>query len=124
MLKKVLFASLLLPLLSGAAGFTIDPSNAVIRVTDKKLVDEAKELQLNLFKLTGKKLPILKKMAVPEGKFVFEAGKIPVGVPAKLVMRSISTVTKETASAMRFPSSSKMNSVSAGPPKGLFWQLR
>lgn len=82
MLKKVLFASLLLPLLSGAAGFTIDPSNAVIRVTDKKLVDEAKELQLNLFKLTGKKLPILKKMAVPEGKFVFEAGKFPAGVPA------------------------------------------
>ncbi|MBE6362873.1 MAG: DUF4838 domain-containing protein [Lentisphaerae bacterium] len=82
MLKKYLSALFLLPLMVLAEGFTINPSNAVIRVTDKKLVDEAKELQLNLFKLTGKKIPIAKKGSAAKGKFVFEAGKIPAGVPA------------------------------------------
>ena len=79
MLKRYLSALFLLPLMVLAAGFTVNPDAAVIRVTDKKLVDEAKELQLNLKKLTGKKIPIANKGTAVKGKFVFEAGKIPAG---------------------------------------------
>ena len=83
MLKRYLSALFLLPLMVLAEGFTINPDAAVIRVTDKKLVDEAKELQLNLKKLTGKKIPIANKGTAVKGKFIFEAGKIPAGADTR-----------------------------------------
>ena len=134
MLKKYLSALFLLPFMVLAAGFTVNPDAAVIRVSDAKLfTSAAKDLQLNLKKLTGKKIPIANKGTAVKGKFVFESAQfLPVLTPdsnrkrafgKRSAMRSISTATKETVSAMRFPSSSKMNSASAGPPKGSFWQL-
>lgn len=83
MLKKYLSALFLIPFVVLAQGFSINPSNAVIRIPEaKKFVSEAKDLQLNLLKLTGKKLPIIKKGVVPKGKFVFEVGRIPAGTAA------------------------------------------
>ena len=66
-----------------AEGFTINPDAAVIRISDAKLfTSAAKDLQLNLRKLTGKKIPIAKKGTDAKGKFVFEVGSIPAGTPA------------------------------------------
>ena len=58
MLKRYLSVLFLLPLMALAGGFTVNPDAAVIRVSDAKLfASEANDLQLNLRKLTGKKIP-------------------------------------------------------------------
>lgn len=84
MLKKYLSALFLLPLMVLAEGFTVNPDATVIRVSDAKLfASEAKDLQLNLKKLTGKKIPIANKGTAVKGKFVFEVGSIPAGADTK-----------------------------------------
>ena len=79
MLKKLVISLFLLPLLLLGKEFSIDPAQAVIRIADKTLLNEAKELQLNLFKLTGKKIDITMKSSLPDGVFTFEVGKVPAG---------------------------------------------
>ena len=72
MLKKLSAVLAFIPLLLSAATFTIDPAKAAIRIADAKLMQEAKELRLNLFKLTGKNLPIIEKTPLQPGYFCFE----------------------------------------------------
>ena len=79
MLKKLFISLFMLPLVIFGKELSIDPEKAVIRIAGKEFKDEAAELQLNLFKLTGKKLAIVETSAVPEGFFSFEIGKVPAG---------------------------------------------
>ena len=83
MLKKLSAVLAFIPLLLSAATFTIDPAKAVIRIADKDFKDEAQELQLNLFKLTGKKIDVTMKSSLQDGVFAFEVGKVPAGVEPK-----------------------------------------
>ena len=83
MLKKLFISIFLLPLLLLGKNISIDPDKAVIRIAGKEFNDDARELQLNLFKLTGKNLAIIEKDPLLPGLFCFEIGKVPAGTDIK-----------------------------------------